>query len=187
MPVLLYNFSHTATQSDITLHWTTHSEVNTREFVVQKSANGIDFEDLAAVPAQGAPSVPRYYTYTDASPFYYPVTNYYRLKMVDLDGSYSYSQVISKQLASNAHYLSIYDVLVKQNCIEMYISPPSNGLLHIHLLNEVGQLVAQKTVSAADLRQKVSLPVNSLSSGVYILKVFDTKDVVSRKLAITNQ
>jgi carboxypeptidase T len=75
------------------LNWKTATEFNTKHFIVQKSVNAVDYEDIGIVAAAGNSYTTKNYTFTDKSP--YKGENLYRLKMVDLDESYKYSKLVS--------------------------------------------------------------------------------------------
>ncbi|WP_254411177.1 T9SS type A sorting domain-containing protein [Dyadobacter diqingensis] len=94
MPVTLISF--TATKMDnaaVNLDWITSSEVNSREFQVEKSVDAKNWAILQTVPAANESKTNRNYRGLDQTPF--SGMNYYRLKMIDLDDSFAYSRIQS--------------------------------------------------------------------------------------------
>lgn len=90
---ILSSFTIKDTNATTLLKWTTEVEVNLSYFEIQRSPEGTIFMQLGNVTAAGNSSSAINYTFTDN--FNRTVQNYYyRLKMVNLDGSYTYSQVI---------------------------------------------------------------------------------------------
>jgi hypothetical protein len=74
------------------LKWQTALEVNTREFIVEISADGKSFDLKAWISPKGTAQGPASYTYADASP---SVKTFYRLRMVAADGKEQLSEVLS--------------------------------------------------------------------------------------------
>lgn len=91
LPLTLLDFSGNATGNKTALQWKTADEVNTAAFEIERSANGINYTAISSVKAigQGANT----YNAIDEE----PVTgnNFYRLKMKDLDGKFTLSQVVT--------------------------------------------------------------------------------------------
>lgn len=93
LAVELTSFTGMATESGINLNWSTASEENNSHFEVERSSDGQAYEHIAQVNGHGNSSVAINYTYVDGSPL--PGTSYYRLKQVDFDGQYAYSNTIA--------------------------------------------------------------------------------------------
>jgi hypothetical protein len=87
-PVVLLSFTGTKADSKAMLDWITASEKNSSYFSIEKSEDGINFSEIGIVNAQGTSNNIVYYKYDDD---HFNKSSYYRLKMVDLDGSYKYS------------------------------------------------------------------------------------------------
>lgn len=91
LPVELTSFSARAEGSSARLDWRTASERDNEGFQVQRSADGIEWEDLEFVPGSGTTTGERAYSLTDEEPL--AGNNYYRLRQMDFDGNVSWSQV----------------------------------------------------------------------------------------------
>lgn len=91
LPVELTSFRGKITNCEVDLEWSTESEVNSDYFEVQRSGDGYDFKAIGSEEAAGFSTRYRTYDFTDDLP---SRENYYRLKMVDIDGSTEYSDVI---------------------------------------------------------------------------------------------
>jgi hypothetical protein len=96
LPVTLLDFAAQPAGGQVKLSWQTASERNTAHFVVQRSADGKSFERVGQVPAKGNSAELALYQSLDTDP--YTGLSYYRLQMVDLDGSVSYSKVVRVNL-----------------------------------------------------------------------------------------
>jgi hypothetical protein len=92
LPVELLEFSGKNQGSSNLLHWTTASEENNKGFEIERSRNDRDFEHIGFIKGSGNTASERRYMFTDES--LGKGIHYYRLRQVDFDGAYEYSQVI---------------------------------------------------------------------------------------------
>jgi hypothetical protein len=92
LPVELISFNVKARVDYNLLEWETASEVDSKHFEIQRSENGIEFISVAQVNAAGYSSIKLKYTYND----YLKPNNlaYYRLKQIDIDGSFEFSRMV---------------------------------------------------------------------------------------------
>ena len=113
LPVTLVKFTGEITEKSIVLKWTTTEEINAAYFEVQRSVDAKNFQPVGKVDAKGESSVIANYTFSD--PTRLPGTNYYRLKQIDTDGSYSFSKTISflvdEKVSVNVYPNPVTDVL----------------------------------------------------------------------------
>jgi hypothetical protein len=95
LPVVLQNFEAHAEGQTALLTWRTASEINSELFVIERSQTGRDWQQIGSVLTEGTDIESTDYTFADPSPAHNLV--YYRLKMVDTDGSFAYSKIQSVQ------------------------------------------------------------------------------------------
>ena len=93
----LLTFSGRQEQQKVLLQWITTTEQNTHYFEVERSTNGISFAPIGIIGAAGNSVTERNYQFNDERPLNGVV--FYRLRIVNLDGKFSYSQVISIRIA----------------------------------------------------------------------------------------
>lgn len=93
LPVELLAFAAQRHGQQVDLTWATASEKGSRSFEVQRSTDGIQFSALLSKAAQGSTSARTDYAATDHRPL--PGLSYYRLKLIDLDGTVGYSPVVA--------------------------------------------------------------------------------------------
>jgi len=93
LPVTLTSFAAVAKENAVALQWATASEKDNKEFVVERSHNGFQFEEITVVAGHGSTFIAQNYSATDVSPL--TGTTYYRLKQVDYDGKFEYSNLPS--------------------------------------------------------------------------------------------
>lgn len=92
LPVTLLEFMVTPEIHAAMISWKTTQETHSSRFEVQRSADAKSWEVLGSIAAQGESMTDQNYLYTDEQPLWNR-TSYYRLKMIDLDGSFGYSNI----------------------------------------------------------------------------------------------
>ncbi|MCS6929199.1 MAG: T9SS type A sorting domain-containing protein [Saprospiraceae bacterium] len=106
LPLELLQFEARYTGKSTYLHWSTATEYNSAYFEVERGGPGARFEAIGRVQAAGYAVEPNRYEFNDLSPL--PGVNYYRLRMTDTDGSFSYSpiqEVYVPKVAGEVHLL----------------------------------------------------------------------------------
>lgn len=163
LPVKLVSFTASATaNAAVELQWKVAGQENMRSYQVQRSNGNGAFAQVAAVPATAAASAS--FSYTDAV---VPGLWYYRLQMVDADGSFTYSPVV------------VIDNRLAKAAVSVYPNPAKDKVL-ITVQNASAQLSARlidaqgKVVSAFVMRSNThELNMQSLSAGLYQLVLSD--------------
>lgn len=97
-PVELISFQAKVTENLVNLTWSTATEVNSDHFEIQRSSDGKTWINIGEVPAMQNSSEKHQYTFSDNTPL--TGTSYYRLKMIDLDGTFAYSHIDSVDIKS---------------------------------------------------------------------------------------
>jgi hypothetical protein len=172
LPIELLDFT-AALNADKTvlLSWKTASEFNNRQFDLERSSDGVDFEMIASVAAKGNKngSSVTTYEYTDAMPL--PGISYYRLKQIDLDETFKRYKAISVETGENTHIL--FRVFPNPNNGTFKISLDglrnnAQGEIVIYTLD--GRPVYEHQLTNAELTQnKQELEVSvDLGKGLYI-------------------
>ncbi|MEO7524517.1 MAG: hypothetical protein ABIT58_10505 [Ferruginibacter sp.] len=138
-PVVLTNFTAAAKNYDVFLNWQTASEVNSSHFSIERSLDGQTFTAIGKVAAQGFSDLKINYNFTDNKPVNFDKPTYYRLNMVDRDGSSKYSRIQSVTLKTNGNsYVH-----------QVYPNPVKAGeVLHTSFISAIGQEVTISFVNA---------------------------------------
>ncbi|MBS1669684.1 MAG: T9SS type A sorting domain-containing protein [Bacteroidetes bacterium] len=169
------------------LNWSTATELNASNFVVQRSTNGTDYEDVALVFTQeGNSSTIRNYNYADDISSVNSNIVYYRLKLVDLDGNFSYSPVDLIRLTNES----------KQAEIVTFPNPVQNQL-HITIPNSwQGKLVSYtiynvsgspiKQIANSNAGQTETVDISTLPMGVYFVKAANGSQTSVQRIIKTN-
>jgi hypothetical protein len=93
LPITMTYFTGKATNAGSVFNWETASEKNAATFEVERSANGKEFETIGSVKAGGNSNQTLKYVFTDRNAA--NKVNYYRLRMVDMDGTFEYSSIVT--------------------------------------------------------------------------------------------
>jgi hypothetical protein len=107
---LTFNAAPNGTTVDIT--WSTAVEFNSDYFIVQHSHEGSNFEEVIRVNAAGNSSTLKKYAAVDPDP--YPGVSYYRLRQVDKDGKFAYSDVVAVYF-NGSNTINVYPSLSSGN------------------------------------------------------------------------
>ncbi len=103
LPVKLVWFTATRAEGSVVLNWATSGEVNFEQFKIERSRDGRIFSDIGMVTGKGTGSL---YNFTDAGAE--KGNNYYRLRMLDKDGSYEYSGIVNGVVSRSNAVVTVY-------------------------------------------------------------------------------
>ncbi len=175
LPVGLASFIAVKEVASVKLAWTTSQEVNTKEFVVERSLDGVRYEVLAMVAARGNSTVPLNYAAIDAHPV--QGNNYYRLKTVDADGKTTLSNVVKLNFAKG------FTISLSPNPATAYVLVNIAGTqrpVMMQLINAAGKLIKTATVGNGLNR----IEVNGLAKGLYAVRFIGLNEEYTEKLMI---
>jgi hypothetical protein len=163
LPLTLLDFNVQKEGEKAKAFWTTTSEVNTAYFELERSKTGSGFERLATIPAMNTAG-DHHYESVDAFPA--AGKNYYRLRMADLDGQYTYSPVVSLNMGKAGTAISaIYPNPVK-DIVHIAVTGSTNDLL-IQIVSLDGKTILSKQLSTRGIHD---LNVSALAAGIYFIK-----------------
>ncbi len=142
LPVVWQNFYAQKTDNQqVLLNWTTASEINSKDFVVEHSTDAITWDVVGTVPATGNSSVARQYSFVHAKP---GAMNYYRLQQRDMNGKSSYSGIRIVRFSGNDASFSILSTQAGNGMLQLQLT---YGCV-LSLYNNSGQLLMQKKLDA---------------------------------------
>ncbi|QRQ99906.1 M4 family metallopeptidase [Dyadobacter sandarakinus] len=175
LPVTLIAFTGKHTPEGNLLTWSTTSETNNDYFAVERTLNGRDFTEIGRVAGIGNATARKDYRFTDAP--YADGTSYYRLKQVDTDGQFAYSQLVAidPELAGELRFFPN----PVQSLLTLEVPEASVTQADIQVLNTAGQEVVVRKKAKA-VNGKFSVDLSKLPSGNYQIKVTGDKHSYSR-------
>lgn len=166
LPITLRYFKGEAQEDGVLLSWGTESEESNAYFTIEKSRDGVHFEDLKQIKGAGDSEVPLDYKYYDPQP--YKLT-YYRLKQTDYDGTSETFNIVSVQLNGARDKIKVYPSLVQESWINIDL-PTTDETLEVRLTDMSGRVIWQRQVLSG--KNTLDLP-SELDNGMYILTLFD--------------
>jgi trimeric autotransporter adhesin len=155
--------------SRIEINWSTESEINNKEFEVQRSADGVSFETFAKVPGKLFSTATSWYAAFDYQ--YSTGRNYYRVKQVDLDGNFKYSRVVMVLIKEKAQVV-LYPNPARTE-VNISIGTQVNASA-VRVVNTMGQTVLTRTLSGNS--QTINIGIGQLPSGVYFTELLNASD-----------
>jgi hypothetical protein len=163
LPVTLLNFNASLIGNNVQTTWLVNSELNTRQYIVQHSRNGTDFTSIGKqFPTAATGS--KTYRMEHANPVF--GKNYYRLQIVDNDGSLTYSPARLVTIAS-ATVVNVYPNPVKDK-LNVSVARRDGKASVVKLTNAAGQQLWQQKVTGT-----TQIDMTRWAIGLYLLHVDD--------------
>jgi hypothetical protein len=163
LPLRLQSFTARRQFESIRLQWSSSEEENVSHYELQRSADGINYSLLANMAARNGDS--QEYDYLDAIP--HSNANYYRLKMVDKDGSYSYSHIVTVQSAANTS-IRIHPVPA-QSQLHIRAAAANVGKEVFRIYDAAGRLVHTHTATILQGEVNTIINISGLVKGWYFI------------------
>lgn len=172
LPVDAMELSGAQDQAWVHLDWWTENEENSDYFLIQRSRDGNTFESIGEVMAAGAFQGRMTYDFTDKAP--YSGLNYYRLKLMDQDGTDRLSNTISVLFDQQGNLLQLYPnpLQDQQPLIVDYYSNQA-GNLKLTLYDLSGKSLLQEHRAIDKGRNQLQITFPGIAMGSYLLKVED--------------
>lgn len=166
LPLTLASFTGKLNNNTTQLNWATSQEINTSHFNIEYSNNGKDFISVQSISAAGNSSNIK--NYAASHKVNNESNHYYRLKIIDKDGSFTYSQIIKLKTASKALQVDVYPSVVTNNAtMSIATTEKTTGLISI--TNMDGQVIKKYNINIETGSQTEKIDVSNLSKGVYLV------------------
>jgi parallel beta-helix repeat protein len=177
LPVEFVSFTAKKVDRNAVLTWVTAAEINVNAFVIERSIDGKNFEEIGRKNPQG----PSTYNFTDLRPV--AGTNYYRIKTFDNDGSIGYSPVRSLRFTDAISSMNVFPNPFVSN-LGVELNASKAGVAQITIMDVTGRKVLMSVNSnVKNGKNFIQLPqADELATGSYLLKVEFAGDVVWTKL-----
>ena len=170
LPINLLSFDaqYVPGKNVVVIDWSTATEVNNKEFTVEKTTDGINYTAVATTAGAGNSDAVLNYTATDES--VWGGTTYYRLKQTDYDGNFTYSATVTV-IAPSHQSVTIYPDPVNENATVAYTAD-SPAPVTINVFNMAGMLV--NTYNFAYVQEggnNFQLNTSSFAQGTYVMQL----------------
>ena len=184
VPVELESFNATVSESSVSLNWKTATELNNSGFDIERMAEGGEFEIIGFIPGFGTTTESRSYSYQD---YVSAKGKYsYRLKQIDFDGQFEYSNIIEVDVNAVSEYVLAQNYPNPFNpstTIDFVV--PTEEFVNLAVYNSLGEEVITlfNDVVAAG-KHSVIFNAGNLASGMYIVKMKAGSFVYSKKITL---
>ncbi len=167
VPITLTRFIAENNGCVANLKWTTAFEQNNKHFEVQHSTDGIIFNTVGILPSNGNSNVERNYTFSSNLK---NQNNYFRLRMVDLDGSSKFSPIEMVKTTCSNKVITLYPNPTR----EMVTITGLSGENHLRLLDNLGQVI--KSIKTSNPSETIN--ISNMPAGTYIIQVVSNNKVI---------
>ncbi|GAB1349263.1 hypothetical protein MASR1M107_14770 [Ignavibacteriales bacterium] len=184
VPVELTSFTANASQSSVVLVWETATEVNNYGFEIERSFDNTNFSTLGFVKGKGSTTEKQIYSFTDQTSL--TGKTYYRLRQVDFDGRFEYSEVISventipESFSLNQNFPNPFNPSTR-----IQFSIPQETQVELAIYDATGKLVENlvSEVKAAGYHEVIWNATNN-ASGIYFAQIKAGKFVKNIKMTL---
>lgn len=163
LPLNLLSFTAQKDNGDVLLNFATSGETGINSFDIQRSPDGSSFTPIGIVPATGASR--NQYRFDDTHPL--PASNFYRLKMVNTDGSANYSKIVTIDFNPSAA-LTVFPNPAGGS-VNIQLTPPAGQTL-LQIVNAAGRIVRSQTLTSNGATLSTTFDLTSLPNGMYFVK-----------------
>lgn len=169
LPLTWRSFTVTNQNDHAFLQWQTSGEQNTKDFIIQRSSDGTDWQEVGQVMAAGNSSQIMDYRFTDPATLH--GVHYYRLLQRDLDNRASYSIVRAIRFQPAAKLFTISGNPVLNRQLKVLVK---NARVTLSIYNSIGSLMWRKTVSTGT----TTINLSEFAKGVYSVKAGDQTEQI---------
>lgn len=178
LPVKLSSFSAVRSKEVVSLNWNTEFEIDSKEFVVERS-EATEFRSVGNVYSNGNSSTKKNYSFNDKNEN--TGITYYRLKNVDLNGKFTYSEIRNVKGIGVVNDVTIFPNPARSNSKISVVGVTANS--SIQLLDFSGKVLKNINSNTVNL-----IDLSGTKNGTYLIRIIDksTNEVVNKKLTVSN-
>ena len=180
LPVELISFKATQTNKSNLLTWQTASEKNNNRFEVERSATGQeDWVKVGTVKGNGNSQIIQNYSFSDETPL---SLGYYRLKQVDNDGSFEYSNVVSVTRKGGKLEINAVSPNPTKDNLSIQFESSKSETVVISFTDVMGRVVLTQNAATTEGVNILNVNTTALSNGIYILSMKNSESVLTQKV-----
>ena len=182
LPVTLTDFLARANNNAVDLQWKIANVINLKSFELEYSTDGISFSKLTSLNYQDMLSE---YNYTHISS---SSQNFYRLKMIDGEGRFFYSKVLSVQMKGSQNKILLMYPNPAYNDLTLKLTTVQNGPVDVRIIDNAGKIVINKMYTLQKGENYLSVDgIDKLAASLYFVKVKSSSVNVVEKLIINKK
>lgn len=177
LPLKLLNFVASAKEENVHLEWTTSNEISTKTFEIETSTDGNNWNTIATIEAKNATSINSYAYDAVVS----AGITYYRLKIIDITGSFSYSTIQTIDVANKTDLFTISPNPAKSFSNISFNKSVKKAIISV--IDASGRTVLNSQINLLG-NNIYTLPINKLTAGVYTVSVSANNKIETKKLVV---
>lgn len=178
LPISLSSFTLDCNESYVRCAWTTLSEINNNYFTIEKSRDGLTFNEIALIEGAGNNNTSITYDFIDDRPL--EGVSYYRLKQTDYNGNFNYVSLASSD-CSNKELINVYPTLFN-NSVTISFEEKIPANIKIKVNDNLGRNI---DFNSEIITNSISLTFsNTLSKGIYFLSIMDNNKLLTTEKVI---
>lgn len=184
LPVELTSFTASLLESHVQLNWETASEENADFFAVERSEDGKEYKQVGTLKAAGNSDAPLQYRYIDEQAAKrFSGSLFYRLRTVDFDGSYEYSDIISIVLSDDGAPLISAFVQEGRENMKLFTRSIEPGTYHMWITDLSGRKIYEQDVELDNNREH-RINIGTLPRSVYMIRCVGKQIVLATKFKV---
>jgi len=183
LPVTILNFSASSTAvNNVEVSWSTSQEINSSYYVVERSTDASNFVSVGQVSASQSAEEIHNYNFDDYTGSVNSSVVYYRLKIVDIDGKFTYSKTVSVRMGEPLTKISVYPNPASEFAVlNLYSDKQSVAMMK--LIDDAGKMLMYKSFTVNTGNNSLMIDqLGSLPKGIYIVQVIFDNSLYNQKL-----
>ena len=182
LPIELLSFNVQLSGNKAILTWTTVTEINNDYFTIERTLDGIAFEEIIEMPGAGNSFTPLTYIAYDGNPL--PGTSYYRLKQTDYDGQFEYSSLVELDNAYISDVTSYNVTHVDNTKIILSYQMRKNTRYDLYVYDVTGKIVKHDIVYSEEGYNQYELNIRNYQAGTYFITLRNQNEVYSDRFLV---
>jgi hypothetical protein len=166
LPVEMVRFSGKQLDHDVLLEWETAHEKNNSGFFIERSEDGLHWNDIGFIGGNGTSNEPRIYTFADKSPLSGP--NFYRLRQTDFDEKNKFSNIVTVTFSGSASGFSVFPNPAPDGYLTVvFTGETTESDISVRVFDTKGHMVQTDLLYGESGR----MDVHNLTPGIYLLEL----------------
>lgn len=182
LPVELVQFEaeYYPTENTVDISWITETERNSSHFIVERSFDGVNYNAIGQVQGAGNSNTETQYYAPDLAPNI--GVNYYRLKSVDYDGTFDYSEIRTVNILSDEYNVLSAHPNPTSGLTEVVFNSYVNGESKVNIYNSQGKIVSSVTLNCKKGGNRFNIDLSDQINGIYFVQINTAHKTFSTKI-----
>jgi hypothetical protein len=187
LPVRLLSFSGTYKNNNALLNWAADNQVNFTGYEVERSTDGVNFGSIGYKEKQNESLQRQDYQLTDDLSSSFEKVFYYRLRMIDIDGKYTYSNTIMlrKDGSKNTSIIINPNPVVTGGAATLRFDAATRTTVEVRVVDMTGKVVLRQQNNVYDGLNSIGINnMDRLQPGMYMVQLHNNGEVLTTKLSV---